>query len=332
MSIAVVILNWNGLNLLKTYLPSVVKYSKQAQIYVVDNASTDTSIAYVKSNFPDVKCIQNAVNTGYAGGYNTGLKYVDEDIFILLNNDVEVTKEWLEPIKNIFETRQNIAVIQPKILDARQPSHFEYAGAAGGFIDYFAYPYCRGRIFSSIEKDIGQYDKDAEIFWASGACMAVRKNIFREVGGFDETYFAHQEEIDLCWRIFNRGLQIWFCHQSVIYHLGGATLDNISPQKTFLNFRNSLFNILKNTTFPKSLFILVIRLILDGLACLRFLFSGQWKQIFAVLRAHFSFYRHCKAIFRKRQKNIIKHKNYYKTNSIIYQYFILGHKRFRKMT
>lgn len=330
MSIAVVILNWNGLDLLKAFLPSVIKYSKQAQVYVIDNASTDTSIVYLKENFPSVKCIENRENSGYAGGYNEGLKQVKEDIYILLNNDVEVTKNWLLPIKNIFDKRQNIAVVQPKILDLKQPTYFEYAGAAGGFLDYFGYPYCRGRIFSTIEQDHGQYDDDIELLWASGACFAIKKNIFNKVDGFDETYFAHQEEIDLCWRIFNNGFQIWFCHDSVVYHLGGATLDTLDPQKTFLNFRNSLFNILKNTPFPKSISIVFMRFIFDGFACLRFLFLGQWKHILAVLQAHISFYTHFKSIFRKRQKTTFGSKKYFRARSIIYNYFILKHKYFKK--
>lgn len=332
MSTAVVILNWNGLDLLKTYIPSVVQNSQQASIYVIDNASTDQSVAYLKKHFPKVKCIQNSKNRGYTGGYNAGLEYVKEDIIILLNNDVRVSENWLLPIIKIFETQADIAVVQPKILDLNQPEYFEYAGAAGGFIDYFGYPYCRGRIFSCIEKDTEQYDEDIEIQWASGACFAVRKNIFNEAGKFDETYFAHQEEIDLCWRIFNAGHKIWYCHNSVVYHLGGGTLDTINPKKTFLNFRNSLFNILKNTSFPKSIFIVIIRLKLDSLACFRFLFLGQWKHIFAIIKAHLSFYYHFRTIIRKRQKKNFNSKKYYKTRSVVYQYFILGHKYFKKMS
>ena len=331
MSIAVVILNWNGLALLKTYLPSVVKYSKQAQIYVIDNASTDGSVDFLKHDYPTINCIKNSENTGYAGGYNRGLKSVKEDIHILLNNDVEVTKDWLLPLKNIFESQPHVAVVQPKILDASQRDYFEYAGAAGGFLDFFGYPYCRGRIFSTIEKDNGQYDQDIEILWASGACLAIRKDIFEKANGFDETYFAHQEEIDLCWRIFNQGYKILYSHKSCVYHLGGGTLETLDPKKTFLNFRNSLFNILKNTAFPLSLLIIFIRLIFDGLACFRFLFQWQWPHIFAILKAHFSFYANFFRILKKRESISKSFKRYYHSRSIVYQYFILKNKIFKKI-
>ncbi len=328
MSIAVVILNWNGVELLKTYLPSVVKFSKEAQVYVIDNASTDNSVAFLKNNFPGVKCIHNSKNLGYAGGYNEGLKAVKEDIYILLNNDVEVSQNWLKPIGQTFETKSDIAVIQPKILDYSRPEYFEYAGAAGGFLDFCGYPYCRGRIFTTLEKDKGQYDDDIEIMWASGACFAIRKKVFESQKGFDETYFAHQEEIDLCWRIFNAGYKIWYCHKSKVYHLGGGTLDALSPKKTFLNFRNSLFNIAKNVAFPLCIVVVLKRLILDAFACLRFLFVFQWKHIFAVLQAHFSFYANVFRINPKQNQNQRKTR-YYNTFSIVFQYFVLDKKTFR---
>ena len=331
MSIAVVILNWNGLELLKTYLPSVVGYSQDAQVYVLDNASTDDSLAYINKEFPQVKCIKNKQNRGYAGGYNEGLQQVKEDIFILLNNDVEVTENWLIPIIKCFETQKEVAVIQPKILDYKSREYFEYAGAAGGFLDFCGYPFCRGRIFMTLEKDEGQYDEDTEIQWASGACLAIRKVAFKNVNGFDETYFAHQEEIDLCWRIHNKGQKIWYCHDSSVYHLGGGTLNTLNPRKTFLNFRNSLFNILKNVCFPIYIFVLIKRLILDGVACVRFLFLGQFKHILAVLHAHFSFYFYFFKVFKSREKQPQK-KEYYKTWSIVFQYFILGKKYFKDLS
>lgn len=330
MSIAVVILNWNGLELLKEFLSSVVEYSKEAKVYIVDNASTDKSVDYVRQKFPEIKCIVNSSNKGFAGGYNEGLKSVEEDIYILLNNDVAVTKNWLLPIIKCFETHYDVAVVQPKILDYRNPEYFEYAGAAGGFIDKFGYPYCRGRIFNILEKDNGQYDQDAEIFWASGACFAVRKNVFEQVDRFDETYFAHQEEIDLCWRIFNINYKIWYCHDSLVYHLGGGTLNTLNPKKTYLNFRNSLFNILKNVASPEFYNILFLRLLLDGIACFKFLLSFQFKHIWAVLKAHFSFYSNFFLIKSKRKPSLVI-KKYYNVDSIIFEYFINQKKYFKNL-
>lgn len=327
MSIAVVILNWNGKKLLEIFLPSIVKYSTEAQIYIIDNASTDDSLSFIKAHYPDVKIISNPNNEGYAGGYNSGLKYVNEDIYILLNNDVLVTENWLKPIDETFTTHNNVAVIQPKILDYNRPEYFEYAGAAGGFLDISAYPYCRGRIFNTLEKDKGQYNKDTEILWASGACLAVNRKVFWASGAFDEMYFAHQEEIDLCWRIRNDGYQVWYTHQSYVYHLGGGTLETFHPQKTFLNFRNSLFNILKNVPSPWFILIIFNRLILDGLACFRFLFLGQIKHIIAVLKAHLSFYKYSFKILKKRKK-ISKRVKYHSTRSIVFQYFFQGKKHY----
>lgn len=320
-------MNWNGQKLLETFLPSVVKYSSKAQIYVIDNASTDGSLAFLNDNYPDLKIISNTTNAGYAGGYNQGLKNIKEDIFILLNNDVKVSENWLNPIIKLFESQNDIAVVQPKILDYNNPTHFEYAGAAGGFIDANGYPYCRGRIFNTLEKDCGQYNNDSQILWASGACLAVRREVFWSCGAFDEKYFAHQEEIDLCWRIHNRGYKIWYSHQSCIYHLGGGTLSAFHPQKTFLNFRNSLFNIVKNVPSPWFILVIFNRLILDGLACFRFLFLGQFKHIFAVLRAHLSFYKFSYKMFKKRKQtsDFIK---YYSIWSIVFQYFFLRKKHY----
>jgi GT2 family glycosyltransferase len=330
LKIAVVILNWNGVKLLKTFLPSVTKYSDDAQIYIIDNASTDESVAYVKTNFPEIKCILNSENKGYAGGYNKGLKEVKEDIYILLNSDVEVAEGWLKPIKDKFEKQRHVAVIQPKILDYKNPEYFEYAGAAGGFIDAYGYPYCRGRIFSHVEKDEGQYDDDLEIFWASGACFAIRRVIFQKCKGFDESYFAHQEEIDLCWRIFNSGYKIWYCHESVIYHLGGGTLKNLNPKKTYLNFRNSLYNIIKNVPQPNWFNVLFIRLLLDGLASLRFLFLGQFSHIIAIIKAHWIMFSRFFLYFNKRKGNILND-NYFHKTSIIYQYYVLNQKTFKDL-
>nr|WP_321234105.1 glycosyltransferase family 2 protein [uncultured Psychroserpens sp.] len=325
MKIAVVILNWNGQQLLEQFMPSVLEYSKDAAIYIADNASTDDSITFLKQTFPQVNIIQNTTNGGYAKGYNDALKSVEADVFCLLNSDVEVTPNWLSPIISEFEAHANTAIIQPKILDYKNKSHFEYAGAAGGFIDKYGYAYCRGRIFDTIEKDDGQYNDILSIFWASGACFFIRKLAFETLDGFDETYFAHFEEIDLCWRAYNNGFEAKYIGASTVYHVGGATLNAQNPQKTYLNFRNSLFTITKNAN--GFLFgIIFTRLVLDGIAGLKFLFSFKWAHVAAILKAHFSFYAHLPKYLKKR-KQLPRKKNYYKTRSIVWSYFI--RKRYR---
>ncbi|NHF60074.1 glycosyltransferase family 2 protein [Flavobacteriaceae bacterium TP-CH-4] len=319
--IAIVILNWNGQLLLESYLPSVLRYSEDADIYVADNASTDGSVAFLKAHFPSVKIIQNTVNGGFAKGYNDALKQVDADIFCLLNSDVEVTENWLVPIQRLFAENPQIAIVQPKILDLIKRDHFEYAGAAGGFLDQLGYPFCRGRIFQALEKDEGQYDDTREIFWATGACMFIRKTVFNSLGGFDEAYFAHQEEVDLCWRAKNEGHQVYYVGESKVYHLGGSTLSNMNPKKTYLNFRNSLFSITKNLPRRKALLIIMIRLLLDGVAALRFIFQFKFSHCWAILRAHFSFYRQFGKMYRKREKaNFIL--KYYVVKSIVWSHFV----------
>ena len=327
MKVAVIILNWNGKDLLKEFLPSVVNNSPNANVYVADNASTDDSVAYLKSSFPEVKIIHNSVNGGFAKGYNDALLYVKEEILILLNSDVEVTDNWIPPLVSEFEKDPDTAALQPKILDYRRRDYFEYAGAAGGYIDKMGYPYCRGRIFETIEQDNGQYDDTREIFWASGACFAIRRKVFFEAGQFDEDFFAHQEEIDLCWRIFNLGLKVKAVGQSTVYHLGGATLNNIRPQKTFLNFRNSLFALLKNA--PDDLFYRLIfyRLVLDAFAGIKFLYELKPAHTAAVLRAHFSFYSSFKKTLKKR-KNSFPRPKYYHNTSVVRSYYVDGKTRF----
>lgn len=247
MKTAIVILNWNGQKLLEQFLPSVVNFSlNEAEVYVADNASTDSSISYIKENYPSVKIIENPTNGGYAKGYNDSLQAIDADIYCLLNSDVEVTKNWLKPVLDVFNNDDKTAIIQPKLLDFKNKNKFEYAGAAGGFIDLYGYPYCRGRIFNSLETDQNQFDDTSEIFWASGACLFIRANVYHKLGGFDEDYFAHQEEIDLCWRTQNIGYKVKYVGASTVYHVGGATLQETNPHKTFLNFRNSLLNVVKN--------------------------------------------------------------------------------------
>ena len=288
--IAVVILNWNGQKLLEQFLPSVILYSNEAVVYVADNASTDDSISFVKNKFPTVKIIENKDNYGYAKGYNEALKFVEEEIYALINSDIEVTENWLQPIIETFDNEVNTVIIQPKILDFKNKSYFEYAGAAGGFIDKYGYPFCRGRIFDTIEKDNGQYNDSCEIFWASGACFFIRKDIFNTLNGFDDHFFAHQEEIDLCWRAFNKNYIVKYNSKSVVYHVGGATLTLGNPKKTFLNFRNSLLMLVKNLPKNKILTVLLVRMLLDGLAGIQFITKGKFAHFLVILKAHYSFY------------------------------------------
>ncbi|MBN9294349.1 MAG: glycosyltransferase family 2 protein [Flavobacteriia bacterium] len=299
-SIAVVILNWNGRKLLEGFLPSVTRYSGNAAIYLADNASTDDSVSFVKANFPSVKIIINEVNGGYAKGYNDALKSIEEPYYLLLNSDIEVTENWLSPLLEIIQ-QQNVGAVQPKIKAFSEKESFEYAGAAGGFIDKDFYPFCRGRIFDNVEKDSGQYDYPMEVFWASGACMLIRRSLFWETGGLDEDFFAHMEEIDLCWRIKKRGYSMQIIPQSVVYHVGGGTLSYASPQKTFLNFRNSLLMITKNYNGWLSGKILR-RLVLDGIAGIVFLVKGNPRLTWAVIRAHFAYYSLLGKMLKKREK------------------------------
>ena len=326
--IAVVILNWNGVKLLEQFLPSIVSFSDEAQIYVADNASTDASIQFVKDNYPTIKIIQNDGNYGFANGYNIALQQVEEEYYCLLNSDVEVTKNWLTPILSIFENENEIAIIQPKILDFKNKEYFEYAGAAGGFIDKYGYPFCRGRIFETIEKDIHQYDDEKEIFWASGACFFIRKDIYRKLNGFDGDFFAHQEEIDLCWRAFNLDFKAKYTSESTVYHVGGATLNEGNPKKTFLNFRNSLLMLLKNLPKKKLFPIIFFRLVLDGIAGIKFIFQGKFKHCFAIIKAHFHFYHLISRNLKKR--NTSQKENYFQSKSIVYTYFVKGGKVFEQ--
>ena len=327
---AIVILNWNGEALLERYLPTILDYSEDAVIYVADNASTDGSVDFVKKNYPTVQIIQNDSNGGFAKGYNDALKYVNEEIYCLINSDVEVTPNWLAPIKKAFTDIPEAAIIQPKILDLLHNEYFEYAGAAGGFIDQLGYPFCRGRIFQSLEKDHGQYNDTCEIFWATGACMFIKKDIYHELGGFDEDYFAHQEEVDLCWRAKNKGYKVYYVGDSFVYHLGGSTLSNMNPEKTYLNFRNSLFSITKNLPRRRAFLIILARLLLDGIAAIRFLFLLKGKHSIAILRAHLSYYRQFGKMYKKRERsNFII--NYYKTKSIVWSHYVYGVRVFNNL-
>lgn len=329
MDIAVVILNWNGKKFLERFLPSVVEYSKDAVIYVADNASTDTSIEFITSGFPSVKIIQNKVNGGYAKGYNDALKEVHESVLVLLNNDVEVTEGWLNPFVEAFEKEGTLVAAQPKIVDLSNKEYFEYAGAAGGFIDALGYPYCRGRILNSLEKDYGQYDDSRPIFWATGACLFVRRDAFMDIGGFDEDFFAHQEEIDLCWRLQAKGGVIKYIGQSKVFHLGGGTLSVSNPNKTFYNFRNSLLLLLKNNKRQIVWLLLLIRLLLDGIAAVHFLTLGRAAHFVAVIKAHFSFYRLLPRFLKKRKK-WATHLKYYSVKSIVWHFYILKKRKFNQ--
>ncbi|WP_431136759.1 glycosyltransferase family 2 protein [Psychroserpens mesophilus] len=320
MKLAIVILNWNGKQLLEQFIPSIIKYSQEADLYVADNASTDDSVTFLKTHFPKVQIVQNKINGGYAKGYNDALKHIEADVFCLLNSDIEVTPNWLIPIVQEFQLNSNTAIIQPKILDFNKKTHFEYAGAAGGFIDKYGYPFCRGRIFNSIEEDKGQYDDTTTVFWASGACFFIRKTTFESLSGFDESYFAHFEEIDLCWRAFNAGYITKYVGASTVYHVGGATLNAIHPKKTYLNFRNSLFTITKNA-YGFLFGVIFIRLILDGISGLKFLIHFQFRHFLAILKAHYSFYSNVSRLLKQRRQ-LPKKKNYYKTTSIVWSYFV----------
>jgi GT2 family glycosyltransferase len=323
--IAIVILNWNGSELLKRFLPSVIKNSTQARIYVIDNGSTDNSVETLHSEFKEVQVITLDKNYGFAGGYNEGLKSVNESILCLLNSDVRVGENWVEPVIDLFKNPE-IGVVQPKVLDEKNPELFEYAGAAGGFIDFLGYPYCRGRLFSHIEKDIGQYDDEIPVFWATGACLFIRNELFKELRGFDDRYFAHQEEIDLCWRAQRLGYQVWYTSKSKVFHLGGSTLSNANPFKTQLNFRNSLLNVVKNSDDRILWFIIGARLILDGVAGLFFLIQGKPKHTIAVVKAHFQFYSRFRTYLKERMNSFNTAVKPVK-RSIVFDYYIKGYKK-----
>lgn len=326
MNVAVVILNWNGAVLLEQFMPKIIAYSAEATIYVADNASTDNSIIVLQKLFPRVQIIQNQENFGFAKGYNEALKKVDAEIYALVNSDIEVTPNWLQPIIETFAKEKQTAIIQPKILDFKSRNKFEYAGAAGGFIDALGYPFCRGRIFESIEEDQGQYNNPIEIFWASGACFFIRSKVFADLNGFDDSFFAHQEEVDLCWRAFNKKFVVKYIPDSTVYHVGGATLKLGNPKKTFLNFRNSLLMLTKNLPRNKLFPIIILRMILDGIAGLQFIFQGKPNHFIAILKAHQSFYSQFMAVYKRRDK--FQRKNYYKTKSVVFSHFIRNGKVF----
>ncbi|MCU7616758.1 glycosyltransferase family 2 protein [Chryseobacterium sp. PBS4-4] len=323
-NLAIVILNWNGKSWLEKFLPSVISHSQNAEVYVIDNFSIDDSVNFLQTQFPTVKIIINDKNYGFAGGYNEGLKSIDAKFYCLLNSDVEVTENWIEPVLNLFKKDNQIAAIQPKILSFTNKIYFEFAGAGGGLIDNLGYPYCRGRVFDDVEENKGQYDDETEIFWASGCCLFIRSKDFWEQNGFDDRFFAHQEEIDLCWRLKNSGKKIYYTGKSKVYHVGGGTLNKQSPQKTFLNIRNNLSMMLKNLPFPSLIWVLILRMILDGAAAFYFAYKNGLSHLWAVLRGHFGFYSHIPGTLKLRQNNQIK--KYYQTDWLIFKHF-LGNKK-----
>ena len=335
--VAVVLLNWNGKELLAKFLPSVIENSREENVEIIlaDNGSTDDSIAFMQSNFPEVKVLDLKENYGFAKGYNVALKQVEADYFVLLNSDVEVTPNWISPCIQRMEEDHHIAAIQPKILSFERKEYFEYAGAAGGFIDKYGYPFCRGRFLNVVEKDEGQYNEASPIFWASGACMFVRADAFNEANGFDDHFWAHMEEIDLCWRLKNRAYSIWYEPKSTVYHLGGGTLAYDSPKKIYLNFRNNLWMLYKNLPKGKAFVRFFKRMILDGIAAVKFLVDFNLDGFKAVVKAHGSFYKNLSRLRKQRKElRLDSTQNHHKeilNKSIMWRFFILKRRKFSQL-
>lgn len=306
--IAVVILNWNGKNLLEKFLPSVVSFTNHeiADIIIADNNSTDDSVQFLNVHYPNLQIIKLAENYGYADGYNKALEFLKNEYYVLLNSDVEVTENWLDPLYSYIEQNKNVAALQPKVLAQRNKEYFEYAGACGGYIDKLGYPFCRGRIFSEVEKDSNQYDTPIDIFWATGACLLIRSSDYWDAGGLDASFFAHMEEIDLCWRLNARGRKLMCLPQSTVYHVGGATLQEESPRKTHLNFRNNLLMLYKNLPEQKFNKIYRIRKLLDYLAALQMLISGKKLNASTILKSHREFNAIKQSYSKDRDDNIRK--------------------------
>lgn len=336
MKVAVVILNWNGQKFLEKFLPSVMDCNADfSEVIVADNASTDDSVLFLKNNYPQIRIIENRENGGFAKGYNDALNGVDAEYYVLLNSDVEVSPGWIDTVIQLMDSDTSIAACQPKIKAYDNKHTFEYAGAAGGFIDKYGYPFCRGRILDTIEADKGQYNDVREVFWATGACLFVRAELFQLVKGFDEDFFAHMEEIDLCWRLKNRGYKIMYCPDSTVFHVGGGTLHKTSPKKTYLNFRNNLILLCKNHPPHYFFFKLMWRMILDGVAGLKFLVAGEFAHFTAILKAHFNFYSTISATLAKRRVLKADIKKYTTTavylHSIIADYYLRGKKTFTEI-
>lgn len=328
--VAVVILNWNGEKMLREYLPSVVRHTPAglADVVVADNGSTDTSLAYLHDEQPDVRVIPLPENYGFAEGYNRAISILEPDYryVVLLNSDVKVTEDWLTPLYDFMESHPEAGAVQPKILSLSEPFKFEYAGACGGFLDRQGYPYCRGRIFDTVEDDKGQYDTPLQVFWASGAAFMVRTETYIQAGGLDRLFFAHMEEIDLCWRIRLLGKEIWAVPSGKVYHLGGGSLPVSSPKKTYLNFRNNLLMLYKNLPVSTGRPLLIRRRLLDTLALVKFIASGDWKNAKAILKAHND--------FRKMKNNYTSQPKENLLNgdvNIVFDYYIRARKRYSEL-
>ena len=327
--VAVVILNYNGKKFLEVFLPNVIANTNAelADIVVADNASTDGSVEFMRERFPDIRLIVNGSNGGFATGYNLALRQIEAEYYVLLNSDIEVTPQWIEPVIALMDSDPQIAACQPKILSYYDKTKFEYAGAAGGFIDRYGYPFCRGRLFQHLEEDNGQYDDACEVFWATGACMFVRSDLYLKNGGLDDSFFAHMEEIDFCWRMKNLGYKIYCCPQSKVYHIGGGTLPKSSARKTYLNFRNNLSLLYKN--LPSCVFLtLAYRVLLDWVAAFKFLFGGGLADFWAVIRAHFDFYKRIPAIRKARKELPHRQVGQMYRKNIVFENFLKGKKKY----
>lgn len=304
VKVAIVILNYNGAEHLRTYLPSVINHQgSEAEIWVADNGSTDESLSILAKEFPSVKIIRLDKNFGFAEGYNQALQQLNNEYFLLLNSDVEVSNGWMEVLLEKMEADDSVGACQPKVLAHRRKTHFEHAGAAGGWMDALGYPFCRGRLFTEVEADQQQYDQDSEIFWASGCALLVRADLYRQLGGLDGSYFAHMEEIDFCWRVKRAGYKIMAYPESVVYHLGGGTLAYQNSRKTYLNFRNSLATLFKNESGLRAYWLVFLRLLLDGVAGLQFLLKGEWKNALAIIRAHWNFFGNLRSLRRQKKED-----------------------------
>ncbi len=330
-SVAIVILNWNGRKYLEQFLPSVIASGyENFNVIVVDNASTDDSISFLNANYPNIEIIHHGVNLGFAKGYNLALEDIEADYYVLLNSDVEVVKGWIDPMISLLERDPRVAACGPKLLLYHNRELFEYSGASGGWLDQLGYPFARGRIFDHCEKDEGQYNTTEPIFWASGAALCIRSNCFHEVNGFDEFFFAHQEEIDLCWRLQLAGYSIYSCPDSVVYHVGGGTLPKGNSRKVFLNFRNNLVMMAKNLPAWKAIIKIIYRFFLDGISAVKSLLAGQGTYFLAVIKAHFAFLGWLiagsgKSVFPLRKDKPLRG---YLKKSIVWQHFVLGRKKF----
>lgn len=331
--VSVVILNYNGRKWLEKFLPNVTQHCQYdwCEVVVADNASTDDSVDFLLKNYSHLKLIVLQSNTGYAGGYNQSLAQIDSEYFILLNSDVELTDNWLPPLIDFMDTHKEVGAVQPIIKSYLQPDEFEYAGAAGGFIDFLGYPFCRGRIFETLEKDNGQYTKNIECHWASGACLVIRKKIFNKVGKLDDDFFAHMEEIDLCWRVRMYGYKVYCITSSTVYHVGGGTLPQGNPRKTFLNFRNNLSMIFKNESLFIMILVIIARLFLDGLAGIYSLIvKKNIQDVVAIIKAHWSFFLLIPSLIRKRN-SVIRASVVIYRSSIVFNYFIQQKKYFKDL-